>query len=76
MIQSARRHRALGGIWIGLVADCRHGTMIERHVDGHCAQEFTLGIEDLNAPVDTIRHVDVALRVGCDAVPRIELSRL
>jgi hypothetical protein len=50
--------------------------MIERHVDGHCAQEFTLGIEDLNAPVETIRHVDVALRVGCDAVRRIELSRL
>src|SRR3954470_3141394 len=50
--------------------------MIERHVDAEGAHEGALGIEHLDAPVEPVRHVDVPLRVGGDAVRGVELAGL
>src|SRR5215472_3504180 len=48
----------------------------DRDIDRDLAFELPLGIEDLDAPVAAVRHVDVALGVGRDAVRRIELAEL
>src|ERR1019366_3702971 len=47
-----------------------------RHVDFDFADESSVGIEDLNAPVAAIRDVDIAPGIGGDAVRRVELTGL
>jgi hypothetical protein len=39
-------------------------------------QQLSLAVEHLDAPVAAVRNVDVALRVGGDAVRRVELTGL
>src|ERR1700677_3483388 len=46
----------------------------QRYVYGDLPQICSIGIENLDAPVAAIGHVDVALRIGRDAVRRIELA--
>src|ERR1700676_5301979 len=46
----------------------------ERHIDLDLPQDLAVGIEYLDASIAAIRHVDIALGVGRDAVRRIELS--
>ena len=46
----------------------------ERHIDGDLAQQSSIGIENLDAPIAAIGHIDVALRIGSDAVRRVELA--
>ena len=50
--------------------------VVERHVDGDRAQELAVAVEDLDAAVEAVGDVDVALRIGGDAVRRVELARL
>ena len=49
---------------------------IEGHIDFDLSQQPALAVEHLDAPIATVRDVDVALRIGGDAVRRIELARL
>ena len=50
--------------------------VVERHVDRDLAEEFAVAVEDLDAAVAAVGHVDVSLRVGGDAVRRVELAGL
>ena len=54
------------------------GTGVGRngHVDGDLAKEFAVAVEHLDAAVAAVGHVDVPLRVGRDAVRRVELAGL
>src|SRR5438876_386994 len=58
-----------------LVADGRTGGRINGHVDGDLAQELALAVEHLDAAVTAVRHVDAPLRVHCNAMRSVELSR-
>ena len=53
----------------------RPGVRGNRRLNLNLPQEFAVGIENLNARVAAIGHVDVALRVVGDAMRRVELSR-
>jgi len=70
----AGRHRAGGGR--GLVADGRVGVGVDGDINGDLAEEFSVAVENLYAAVAAIGDVDVALRVECDAVRRVQLARL
>src|ERR1700730_146293 len=49
---------------------------IEGHIDLDLSQQLALAVEYLDTPIAPVRDVDVALRIGGDAVRRIELARL
>src|SRR5271157_773608 len=68
----ARGHSARGRV--RLVADCRTGFWINRHVDSDLAQKPSFAVENLDAAITAIRHVDVPLRIYGDAVRGVELS--
>src|ERR1035438_8152918 len=58
----------------GLVAHPRVSVGRDGHVDSDLAQKIAFAVEDLDAPVAAIRHVDVPVSVGGNAVRRVELS--
>src|SRR2546425_10383665 len=70
----ARSHGA--GRRGGLVAD--GGASVGRggNIDGDLAEELSIGVEDLDAPVAAVGDVDVVARVDGDAVRQVELAGL
>ena len=75
----ARRlgERRAGGLklrHVGDRADRRYRGRIEGYVDLDLPQQLALAVEHLDAPVATIRDVDIALRIGRDAVRRREFA--
>src|SRR5262249_46132539 len=59
---------------IRLVADRGLGVFIERYGDLDLALEGAIGVEHLDAVVVKIADVNVALRIGGDAVHEVELA--
>ena len=73
------RQRAAGRFELGDVGDFpdrRLGTRRHRHVDADLAQQVAFAVEHLDAAVAAVGDVDIALRVGGDAMRRVELARL
>src|SRR6266403_1064157 len=64
------------GVGSGLVADCGAGGGGNGNVNGDLAEEFSVGVEDLDAAVAAVGDVDIVLRVGGDAVRSVELAGL
>src|SRR6202022_2553539 len=59
-----------------LVADCGAGVRVDRHIDRDLAKELAFFVEDLNPEISAVRHVDIPLRIGGDAVRGVELPGL
>src|SRR5260370_3556550 len=70
----AGRHGA--GCGSGLIAYSGAGFGGSGNVDGDLAEEFPVGVEDLDAAIAAIGDVDIVLRVDGDAVRRVELAGL
>src|ERR1043166_4939750 len=65
-----------GGIAGDRISEPGLGVRRDRYVNRDFALDGAFRIEHLNPAIPTIRDIDVALRVGRDAVRRIELARL
>src|SRR5258708_4044082 len=59
-----------------LVANGGAGIGIDGNIDSDSADEFSVGIEDLDAAVATVGDVDVVLGIDGDAVRGVELTGL
>ncbi len=70
----AGRHGA--GVLRGAIADGGARVGADRHVDRDLAQDFPVGVKDLNAAIATVGDVDVVVRVDSDVVGRVELAGL
>ena len=69
-----RRHRASGGG--GFVADGGTSVGWRGHVDGELAEEFSGGVENLDAAVAAVGNINIVLHVDGNAVWRVELAGL
>jgi hypothetical protein len=60
----------------GAIADGGTRVGADGEVDRDLAQEFSVGVEDLNAAIAAVGDVDVVVRVDADVVGRVELAGL
>src|SRR5712692_457454 len=70
----AGRHRACGGG--GLAADGGAGIRRNEYVNGELAEEFSGGVENLDAAIATVSDVNIVLRIHSNAVRGVELAGL
>ena len=61
---------------VGYFSDRRFGVRRHRHVDGELAQEFSLAVEHLDAPVAAIGDINIIVGVGGNRVRGVELAGL
>ncbi len=71
---SARRHCA--GILRRAIADGGTRAGADRSVDRDLAQEFSIGVEDLNAAITAVGDINIVTRVYTDIVRRVDLAGL